>query len=205
MREVAAKPEWTVLTATAYASVGEVGVPTGSGAADLLIEPVPSSVPEVTIETIDIDFSRPHGKRFGTLVHAVLSVIAFDSSRKEIEAIARVQGRIFGATDRESAAAVVTVERTLSHPLLQRALAATRLGKCRREVPIALKLDDGSVLEGVVDLAFQEPEGHWIVIDYKTDFEVKGRLEEYQRQVSLYALAVFRATAQPTKAFLLRI
>ena len=45
----------------------------------------------------------------------------------------------------------------------------------------------------------------WVVIDYKTDFEVKGRLEEYQNQVSLYALAISRATGLETQAVLLRL
>jgi ATP-dependent exoDNAse (exonuclease V) beta subunit len=63
------------------------------------------------------------------------------------------------------------------------------------------------MVEGVVDLAFQEetPSGSWIVIDYKTDFEVKGRLEEYQSQVSLYAFAISRATGLETQAVLLRL
>jgi ATP-dependent exoDNAse (exonuclease V) beta subunit len=90
---------------------------------------------------------------------------------------------------------------------MRRADAALRNGHCRREVPVALKLDDGVMIEGVIDLAFQEqtPESPWMVIDYKTDFEVKGRLEEYQKQVSLYALAISRATGLPTQAVLLRL
>ena len=100
-----------------------------------------------------------------------------------------------------------TVHRALRHPLMQRATVAVKSGQCRREVPVALKLDDGSMVEGVVDLAFQEQttDSPWVVIDYKTDFEVKGRLEEYQTQVSLYALAISRATGLQTRPVLLRI
>jgi ATP-dependent exoDNAse (exonuclease V) beta subunit len=63
------------------------------------------------------------------------------------------------------------------------------------------------MVEGVIDLAFQEqrPDSPWTVIDYKTDFEVKGRLEEYQHQVSLYALAISRATGRETRPVLLRL
>lgn len=62
-------------------------------------------------------------------------------------------------------------------------------------------------MEGVVDLAFQEEttSGPWIVIDYKTDFEVKGRLEEYQKQVALYAMGIARATGLETRPVLLRL
>jgi ATP-dependent helicase/nuclease subunit A len=184
VREVAGRPEWNVITATAHAAIG--------------IDVAPL---DVAVESIEIDFTRPHGKRFGTLVHNVLSVVALNSDRAGVEQVARVQGRMFGATDEEVAAATETVTRALRHPLMQRAAAS---GGCRREVPIALKLDDGVIVEGIVDLAFQES-GSWIVIDYKTDFEVKGRLEEYQKQVSLYALAVSRATGLETRAVLLRM
>jgi hypothetical protein len=43
------------------------------------------------------------------------------------------------------------------------------------------------------------------VIDYKTDFEVKGRLEEYQNQISLYAAAISRATGLEARPVLLRL
>ena len=186
VREVAGGAEWNVITATAHA------------AATIVVGTAPLDVP---VESIEIDFTRPHGKRFGTLVHAVLSVVALNSDRAGVEQVARVQGRMFGATDEEVTAATETVTRALRHPLMRRAAAAPG---CRREVPIALKLDDGMIVEGIVDLAFQES-GSWIVIDYKTDFEVKGRLEEYQKQVSLYALAVSRATGLETRAVLLRL
>ena len=209
VRQVAGKPEWTVVTATSHFAMP--GVREESGAE----EAKTSSLPEVAVESIKIDFSRPHGKRFGTLVHAVLSVVPLNSDHDGIAEIARLQGRILGATEEEVAAVTETVQRALSHPLMRRAAAAVISGKCRREVPVALKLDDGVMVEGVIDLAFQEQRpdqgqtagagSPWVVIDYKTDFEVKGRLEEYQNQVSLYALAISRATGLETQAVLLRL
>ena len=76
--------------------------------------------------------------------------------------------------------------------------------------PLALgfPLSEGGVMvEGVVDLAFKDKErdSTWVVVDYKTDFELSGRLEEYQHQLSLYSLGVSRATGQKVKAVLLRI
>ena len=130
-----------------------------------------------------------------------------NSDHDAIADVARAQGRILGATEDEVAAAVETVHRALRHPLMQRAAAAANSGQCRREVPVGLKLDDGVMVEGVIDLAFQEqrPGSPWTVIDYKTDFEVKGRLEEYQNQVALYALAISRATGLETRPVLLRL
>jgi len=201
VREVAGKPEWTVVTATAHVTMPEIRIDTGPDASKT------TALPEVAVESIDIDFSRPHGKRFGVLVHSVLSVVPLNSDQEAIADVARTQGRILGAREDEVAAAVETVHRALRHPLMQRAAAAANIGQCRREVPVGLKLDDGVMVEGVIDLAFQEqrPDNPWTVIDYKTDFEVKGRLEEYQHQVSLYALAISRATGLETRPVLLRI
>jgi ATP-dependent helicase/nuclease subunit A len=201
IREIAARPQWSVVTATSPTIRSEVHEE-ARPRVDQSVLPSP-----VDLESIAIDFRRPHGKRFGTLVHAVLSIAALDSDPDGIEEVARIQGRILGALDEEVDAAVETVQRALSHPLLKRAAAAAKVGNCRREVAVALRLDDGSMVEGVVDLAFREetPESPWTVIDYKTDFEVKGRLEEYQNQVGLYARAISLATKQTARGVLLRI
>ena len=212
VRQVAGRPEWTVVTATAHAVVmARSGEPeeSGRGAAEVSVVEagMATVVSEVAEESIVIDFARPHGKRFGTLVHAVLSVVALDSERAGAEEVARVQARIFGATDEEVAAATETVTRALRHPIMQRAAAAAAKGDCRREVPIAMKLEDGVMVEGVVDLAFRDgDEGIvWTVIDYKTDFEIAGKLSEYRNQVGLYALAISRASGQNARAVLLRM
>jgi hypothetical protein len=36
---------------------------------------------EVVVESVDVAASRPHGKRFGTLVHAVLAAVELDADR----------------------------------------------------------------------------------------------------------------------------
>jgi ATP-dependent exoDNAse (exonuclease V) beta subunit len=67
-------------------------------------------------------------------------------------------------------------------------------GECRRETPITYRLPDGTLLEGVVDLAFRYGEG-WTVVDYKTDRELESVGEvPYRRQVALYASAISLAT-----------
>jgi len=59
-----------------------------------------------------------------------------------------------------------------------------------------------TVLEGVVDLAFQEADG-WVIADYKTDVgtdpDFTARTESYRRQVDLYAAAWTRLTGEPVK------
>lgn len=168
--------------------------------------PVPSKA-EVTIESVEIDFSRPHGKRFGTLVHSVLSIVDLNADAKEVQAVAELQGHLLGSTADEITAATKTVARALSHPLMRRAAAASLAGRCRRESPIAMQLEDKTLVEGIVDLAFFDDAGAgaWTVVDFKTDFEIAGRLDEYREQVALYALAISRATKLGVKPVLLRM
>lgn len=187
IRAIGEKPNWNVVTATEQS-----GVPT---------QPERATQEEVQVESSAINYERPHGPRFGTLVHAALSIVALDADRSAVADVVSIQGRILGATEEEVNAATETVINALQHPLIRRAAIAT---SCRRELPIVIKLEDDLLVEGIVDLAFKE-EDSWIVVDYKTDFELKGRLEEYRRQVGLYAKAIAQASGQTTRAILLRV
>jgi ATP-dependent exoDNAse (exonuclease V) beta subunit len=147
--------------------------------------------------------SRPHGPRFGTLVHALLAAADLDADAAALRAEAAHQGRIVGASEEEIAAAAVAAERALAHPVLRRAATAQAV---RRETPVLLRRDDGVLAEGVVDLAFREQtrEGpRWTVVDWKTDREVGERRGVYEAQVGLYAEAIGRATGEPAEGMLL--
>jgi ATP-dependent exoDNAse (exonuclease V) beta subunit len=197
VRETGGTPTLRVVTATEHALAIAAAEST---------ERSESAMP-VAIASVGIDFSRPHGKRFGTLVHAVLSVVELNADSLEVRAVADLQGRLLGATPEEINASTETVRRALAHPLMRRAAAASTAGRCRRESTIAVRLDDGTLVEGKVDLAFREEAaaGVWTVVDFKTDFEIEGRLEEYREQVALYALAISRATKLSVKGVLLRM
>jgi ATP-dependent helicase/nuclease subunit A len=106
-----------------------------------------------------------------------------------------VQARILGAPAEETEAATLLVAAALAHPLIGRARDAWRAGRRRRETPVACRQADGSLMEGILDLAFEEPDG-WTVIDFKTDAEIAGELQRYRRQVVLYASVVARATGK---------
>lgn len=148
---------------------------------------------------------RPTGPRFGTLVHAVLAESPFDADRGAVGALARAHGRLLGATAAEVEASVEAVAAALEHPLLQRAAVATRV--CR-ETPVHRRLPDGTLVEGVVDLAFLEddPFGdvRWTVVDYKTDLS-GGAPDDYVVQVELYAKAIEAATGVAAEAVLFGI
>jgi ATP-dependent exoDNAse (exonuclease V) beta subunit len=148
---------------------------------------------------------RPGGVRFGELVHAMLASAPLDAGRQTIEGLAEVHGRILSAPDDEVGAAVATVEKVLAHVLFGRARAAAARGGCRRETPVTCTLADGTLIEGIVDLAFEE-KGRWTVVDYKTDRELAAVGEDrYRRQVALYASAIAQATGQPASGVLIRV
>jgi ATP-dependent exoDNAse (exonuclease V) beta subunit len=148
--------------------------------------------------------TQPGGARFGELVHASLAVVPLGADQPVIEAVVGVQGRILAATADELSAAAETVARVLAHDLLNRARAADATGECRRETPVTLTVT-GTLIEGVVDLAFLDT-GAWTIVDYKTDREVAGAGEaRYRRQVGLYAAAIALATGHPARGVLVRI
>jgi ATP-dependent exoDNAse (exonuclease V) beta subunit len=146
------------------------------------------------------DAARPRGRRFGTLVHAVLAEVALDAGGDEIARQARAQGRLAGAPPAEIDAAAAAVTAALAHPLLRRAAAAA---ECRREEPVAHLLEDGTLLEGVVDLAFRDA-GGWMVIDFKTDGDPAAHAQ-YSLQLRFYCEAIAAATGVPARAALLAV
>jgi ATP-dependent helicase/nuclease subunit A len=147
---------------------------------------------------------RPSGPRFGALVHATLATVDLDGNPEHISAQAKICARLFGAEDSENQAAVEVVTTALGHPMLRRAAAAARRGQCRRESSVIVKLNDGTLIESVVDLAFRDGD-QWTVVDFKTDAELKGRDEIYRRQIALYVLGISDSTSTPTQGHLLRI
>jgi ATP-dependent exoDNAse (exonuclease V) beta subunit len=146
---------------------------------------------------------RPHGARFGTLVHALLAAADLGADADALRELAALQGRLVDASAEEVAAAADAALRALAHPVVRRAARAAAL---RRETPVLLRQPDGRLAEGVVDLAFREetPGGaRWTVVDWKTDLELGDRRATYERQVGLYAEAVARATGEPAEGLLL--
>ncbi len=188
-REAGARPTYAVETVTAWAR-----------------EAPPADAPEREVEVFDAasGVARPSGPRFGTLVHAVLATAALDAGRAALADAAALQARILGATADEAEAAVAVAEAALAHPLMARARDAWRAGRCRRECPVTALEPDGTLVEGVLDLAFEE-DGGWTVVDFKTQAELGGALARYRRQVGAYASIVARVTGRPARAALLRL
>jgi ATP-dependent exoDNAse (exonuclease V) beta subunit len=183
--------EWA--TPDADKDAAEAALPPGLNEAD------------VRLVTIAQGTERPGGLGFGVLVHELLAKAPFDASRDSLDALAEIDARVLGMSELEAHAAARVAEQVLAHDLLARARAADARGACRRETPVTCTLPDGLLVEGIVDLAFEE-NGSWTVVDYKTDREMaSGGPEEYRRQVALYASAIAAATGQPATGVLVRV
>jgi ATP-dependent exoDNAse (exonuclease V) beta subunit len=138
-------------------------------------------------------------------VHAVLALTPFDTDADHLRALATSEARVLGLSEVDAAQAAMSVERVLTHDLLVRARAAEARGACRRETPVTVLLPEGTLVEGVVDLAFEE-QGTWTVVDYKTDRELAtDDIERYRRQVAIYMHAIATATGQPASGVILQV
>jgi ATP-dependent exoDNAse (exonuclease V) beta subunit len=183
-------PSVDVVTATAAASRPDLAIP----------GPI-----EVVTEIVEGAAERPRGQRFGSLVHALIADVPLDSTAAEtIGRLTSAHGRVLGADAAEIAAAEELVRRLLKHPVIEAASRAARQGRCYREAPVTWKSPDGQLVEGFVDLAYAEDEG-FVVVDFKTDRELEGAADRYDRQVRIYASAIAAATGRPARGVLMRV
>ena len=168
-------------------------------AGDRALDRLPLEGSPTTPEIEVIDFSRsterPFGPRFGSLVHATLATVPLDANETVVAAVAAAQGRIIPTAgqgpyaDEEVYAAVEVVTSLLKDPLFDRVRQAERAGRCDRELPIIWKAPDGTLIEGTIDLAFEDLTG-LTVIDFKTDRELATDLDRYRRQLTVYCQAL---------------
>jgi ATP-dependent exoDNAse (exonuclease V) beta subunit len=197
-RESGATPSMAVKTVREWTSEDD-GV-----AASLMVKAAEVEMVDAT-PPHETDRTRPGGPSFGVLVHAVLAQAPFDATSSVLKDIAALEGRLMGVATDAAAAAARIAERVFAHDLLARARRASARGACRRESPVACVLPNGTLVEGIVDLAFEE-DGRWTVVDYKTDRELAAAGEDrYRLQVALYASAIARATGRSVSGVLVRV
>ena len=148
-----------------------------------------------TVETITLPAGsgRPSGRKFGRLVHDMLQ---HATSGDDLEQLAAVWGHRHGVSELERKAAVDVVRGALAHPALTVPEGARR----HRELPVLVRLDDGTMVDGRIDFAWTDG-ASWTVIDYKTDRRARRDIA----QVQVYALALSRATGLPVRAIVLEV
>jgi ATP-dependent exoDNAse (exonuclease V) beta subunit len=187
----AAAPAVRVQTATAWAA----------DAARTGIDSAIADTAGITVVALPGSAGRPRGPRFGALVHAVLATVPLDAADDVIERTAEAQGRLLLSKRAEVTAAAIVVSSVLRHDLMARARAA---GVVRRETPVTWLQKDGALIEGVLDLAFEE-HGVTTVVDFKTDYELAAGESRYRAQVQQYVNAVARVTGKPATGVLFRV
>jgi ATP-dependent exoDNAse (exonuclease V) beta subunit len=111
-------------------------------ATELAEEPgLPAHV--IALEDAGFGVIRPSGKRFGTLVHAVLATLPLDASSDDVEDLATLHARLLAAPDDERAASAGIATKLLKHPRFTAARDAEAAGRrVWREVPVSLRIDD---------------------------------------------------------------
>ncbi len=202
-RDLAAYKEWKSKKefVVGRASVPSLGVQTVTQRAVRKLE-TPGAT-EVKVIDVGNRGRGPGGARYGSLVHAILATVPLRADSTIIGGVAALHGRILGANSEEVSSAVTAAQTVLGHEILQRASECERHGRCRREAPVTL-LENDVLLEGAIDLAFEES-GAWTIVDFKTDEELETQLHRYERQVALYRQAVEKATEKPAHAYILRV
>ena len=81
---------------------------------------------EIAVLEVAVDRSaRPGGRRFGSLVHAILASVRLGADESQVRLCAAAQRRLLGATEEEAAAAAIAVS------------AAPRTGRSSTSRPIA--------------------------------------------------------------------
>ncbi|MDA1257973.1 MAG: PD-(D/E)XK nuclease family protein, partial [Chloroflexi bacterium] len=130
----------------------------------------------------------------GRAVHAVLQ----DVDPNDPSTLASLAAQCAAAHD------VVSYEKevhelaaaTLKTPVMRRAANAHRKGAAWRESYVSAAVGEcGVVVEGYVDLVFEEEDGSLVIVDYKTDRDDTVP-ERYEAQLGAYIAAVRKATGR---------
>ena len=149
-------------------------------------------IPVETV-TLPVAAGRPTGRRFGRVVHDILQHAATPGEAVDL---ADVWGRRHGASDEECAAAGEAARQALEFTARAWPAGAER----HRELPVMVRLENGALVDGRIDLAWCDGDS-WTVVDYKTDRREKRSVA----QVQMYALALERATGLRVRVIVLEV
>ena len=136
------------------------------------------------------------GTAIGRAVHAVLQTIDL-ATGDGASSLAAAQAAAEGVPD----LATVIEQRVRSVLESPSVKAAVATGRYWREVFVAVPVGE-RVLEGFIDLLYEDADGELVVVDYKTDgvrneVDADEAVGRYRLQAAAYALAVSRSLARP--------
>ncbi|MBV9599694.1 MAG: UvrD-helicase domain-containing protein, partial [Chloroflexi bacterium] len=156
-------------------------------------EPPPEPDPQTYVQRLP---NGRGGSALGCAVHAVLQVIDL-ATLADLEQLATAAAQSEAIPDLQ-ATVVEYVRNAASSAPVQRAISGRRYW---REVPIGVTWNDAdALLEGTIDLLFEQPGESLHLVDYKTDRVTEAQLlrraSEYRTQVQTYANALERVTGR---------
>jgi len=105
-------------------------------------------------------------------------------------------GRRHGASDAERTGAAEAAGAALAYVMQAVPMGAKRY----RELPVMVRMQDGTLVEGRIDFAWSDG-SMWSVVDYKTD----RRENRNVTQLHLYGLALHRSTGLPVRGIVLEV
>ena len=135
-----------------------------------------------------------YGSAVGRAVHAVLQTVPLaGASDEEIRGSVAAQAVAEGVTDLRD-----DIERRVRRALASAPVQAAAEARHWRETYVATSIE-GIVLEGYVDLVYEEPDSGLVIIDHKTASsgdDLAGRAERYVLQQAAYARALEASTGR---------
>ena len=132
------------------------------------------------------------GTAFGSAFHAVMQEVVEQLAERlpltgestvddvlslmqtEIERLAEVHASAYGISSSRGELVMLT-DRALRHPVVVSAFMAPRLWS---EIPVAAQVEtDGGpvVVEGIIDLLYEDDDGELVIVDYKSDYVGSSR------------------------------
>jgi ATP-dependent helicase/nuclease subunit A len=139
---------------------------------------------------------RGEGARLGALVHAALARAALDAGPAGAAAAVAAAAAKLGERGPRVPAATALVARALAAPPYRRAASARQVF---RELPVSA-LVDGRLVEGVVDLAFETPQGLAVV-----EVKLAPAGPEAESQLAVYRSALGAAGLHVAEGWLLLV
>ena len=141
--------------------------------------------------------ASPTGRHFGSLVHRVLEWLSLEDATAEgVRAMAEALAPSFGLDVESGRRAGEAAWSALGLPVMARARKARRVW---RELPLVFP-DGSDLIEGVIDLVFEE-EGGLVIVDYKTDRiapqQAVAQAAHHAPQLQLYGRGLAQAWGVP--------
>ena len=142
-------------------------------------------------EGTDEEEERLTPAEFGTRLHQILEQVWIRRAHPK-EAAPIVKRWTKDLIEAEQVEILAVTDRFLETKEAREIFQAKR---CYPEMSFTLRLPYG-LIQGTMDLIYQDEEGRWIILDYKTsmvdEHSFQSRGEDYRAQLELYALAAWQ-------------